>query len=102
MNNEPTDFSIAMAALGENSPTAIAKALGPSITRQVVEYWQSKGHVPAKSAPLVERACAERGCVVSVERLCPGERWVRVKDADWPHPQGRPLLDVAEPSKVAA
>lgn len=102
MTDDPTDFSLAMAALGENSPTAIAKALGGSVTRQVVEHWQSKGSVPAEKAPLVERACRQRGCMVSVDALCPGKRWVRLKDKQWPHPDGRPLLDLAEPAKVAA
>lgn len=102
MNEEQPDFLRAMSALGGDSPTAIAKALGGVITRQVVEYWQSTGRVPAKSAPLVERACIERGCLVSVEKLSPGEPWVRVKDRKWPHPAGRPLLDVAVPAKVAA
>ncbi len=29
------------------------------------------------------------------ERLCPLETWRRVADTTWPHPAGKPLLDVA-------
>lgn len=95
MTDEVTEFSKAMAALGEGSPTAIAAALGDGITRQVVEYWQAKGRVPFERGPLVERRCRERGHAIDVELLCPGMTWRRVKDKKWPHPDGRPLLDVA-------
>lgn len=29
-------------------------------------------------------------------------RWYRVPDPDWPHPKGRPLLDVAAPAAPVA
>ncbi len=96
MNESETDFSRAMTALGGDSPTAIADALGEGITRQVVEYWQAKRRVPAERGPLVERKCRALGVDVSVEALCPGRTWKRVKDKTWPHPEGRPLLDVAK------
>ena len=96
MTDPDTDFSKAMAALGGDSPTAVADALGEGITRQVVEYWQAKGRVPAERGPLVERKCWERGHAVEVEALCPGRSWHRVKDKAWPNPKGRPLLDVAK------
>ncbi len=29
-----------------------------------------------------------------VEVVCPGHRWHRVRDPSWPHPKGKPYLDV--------
>lgn len=95
MTTPEPEFARAMAALGGDSPTAIAVALGDGITRQVVEYWQAKGRVPFERGPLVERRCWERGHAIDVTLLCPDKTWRRVKDKKWPHPDGRPLLDVA-------
>ena len=33
-----------------------------------------------------------------VEELRPDVHWIRVPDPDWPHPQGRPAIDVAAPA----
>lgn len=84
-----------MDLLGGGSPTAIAKSLGDPITRQVIEYWVVKGYVPADRAPMVEQRTASLGELIEVEALCPDRHWQRIKDKAWPHPKGRPLLDVA-------
>ena len=34
--------------------------------------------------------------------LRPDVRWARVPDAGWPHPDGRPCIDVAAPAEEAA
>ena len=51
--------------------------------------------------PIPEDACAaiERatGGVCTCEENLPGARWVRVPDPDWPHPDGRPAIEVAKP-----
>jgi DNA-binding transcriptional regulator YdaS (Cro superfamily) len=52
--------------------------------------WRKRGAVPAEQAPNIERAV---GGKVPVERLCPTAKYVRVPDPDWPHPDGKPLLD---------
>ncbi len=42
--------------------------------------------------PEIERASNGQ---VSCEQLRPDIRWHRVEDKAWPHPTGRPLIDVA-------
>jgi DNA-binding transcriptional regulator YdaS (Cro superfamily) len=37
----------------------------------------------------------ETAGVVSVQELRPDVSWHRIPDASWPHPGGRPLVDVA-------
>lgn len=57
--------------------------------------------VPPDRCPAIERATDGR---VTVEELRPdlAGRWYRVPDPDWPHPKGRPLLDVAAPAAPVA
>ena len=45
-------------------------------------------------AGLIERATEG---AVPCEELRPDLAWHRVPDPDWPHPQGRPCIDVAAP-----
>jgi hypothetical protein len=33
----------------------------------------------------------------TVEALRPDVAWSRIADPDWPHPAGRPVIDVARP-----
>ncbi len=47
---------------------------------------------PPDRCAAIERATAGK---VTCEYLRPDVTWVRVVDPDWPHPEGRPLLDVA-------
>jgi DNA-binding transcriptional regulator YdaS (Cro superfamily) len=54
--------------------------------------------LPAEHAPGIERATAGR---ITCGELRPDVRWVRVPDADWPHPEGRPCIDVAAPVQDA-
>lgn len=51
--------------------------------------------------PTDQMAAIERGTVgkVNVERFGISTRWVRIPDPDWPHPEGRPLVDVARPQE---
>lgn len=55
--------------------------------------------VPDARCPDIERATDGR---VTVDDLRPDVKWARVPDADWPHPQGRPCIDVAAPTAPAA
>lgn len=59
--------------------------------------------LPAHCAE-VERATR---AAVACERLRPDLAWVRIADDSWPHPKGRPCIDVASaapgaPSEAAA
>lgn len=50
--------------------------------------------LPARHVVGIERATAGRR---TCETLRPDVRWVRVPDPTWPHPEGRPCIDVAAP-----
>ncbi len=71
-------------------PTAVARMLG--IKAPSVIGWA--GRVPPDRCPHLERAAAGR---VTCEQLRPDVHWQRVPDPDWPHPGGRPCIDVAAP-----
>ena len=47
---------------------------------------------PPAACPPIERALEGK---VTCEELRPDIRWHRVPDPAWPHPSGRPLIDVA-------
>lgn len=51
--------------------------------------------MPAGRCPQIELATEGR---VTCEELRPDVHWIRVPDPDWPHPQGRPAIDVAAPA----
>ena len=84
-------------ALFNSSPTELANQIGGDVKRQNVEYWLRVDGIPAQHRPAVELAT---GGVVPCEAM-PGTTavWKRVRDKSWPHPDGRPCLDVA---RVAA
>jgi DNA-binding transcriptional regulator YdaS (Cro superfamily) len=63
------------------------------VARPVVNEWvKGKRPIPPTRAALIERMTKGE---VTCERLLTSERWVRVSDPGWPHPKGRPCLDVA-------
>lgn len=72
-------------------PTAIARMLG--IKAPSVIGWN--GRPPPDRCPAIERATEGR---VTCEELRPDVCWQRVPDPDWPHPGGRPCIDVAAPA----
>ena len=53
---------------------------------------------PPERCPAIERAT---GGKITVLDLRPDVRWHRIPDADWPHPDGRPCIDVAAPAVPA-
>jgi DNA-binding transcriptional regulator YdaS (Cro superfamily) len=75
-------------------PSAVARMLG--IRAPSVIGWQ--GRVPAERCPDLERAT---DCRVTVEQLRPDVRWQRIHDPAWPHPGGRPCIDVAATAQAA-
>lgn len=65
---------------------------------QLVWQWAKGGRqVPSDRCPAIERATDGR---VTCEELRPDVRWQRVADPAWPHPSGRPCIDVAAPAEV--
>ena len=83
----------------ENSPTALAAAIGGDMKRQNIEYWISSGSIPQAHRPAVDRVM---GGKLTCEQMSAddGVVWARIPDKSWPwHPKGRPALDV---TKVAA
>ena len=76
-------------------PTAIARMLG--IKAPSVIGWN--GRVPPDRCPAIERATDGR---MTCEALRPDVTWSRVPDPQWPHPDGRPCIDVAAPAREAA
>lgn len=76
----------------------LAKHIGvtPAAISQVVS---GNRRLPPDRCPSVERATSGK---VTVEQLRPDIRWHRVPDPDWPHPLGRPLIDVVAPAAAEA
>jgi hypothetical protein len=76
-------------------PSAVARLLG--IKPPSVIGW--RGRVPADRCPAIERAT---NGAATCEELRPDVRWHRIPDPDWPHADGRPLIDVAPTAAPAA
>jgi hypothetical protein len=78
------------------SRTHVSRSLG--ISKAAVSQWFAEGsRPPADRCPDIERAMAGKA---TCEQLRPDVRWQRVPDPDWPHPQGRPCIDVAAPAAI--
>lgn len=80
----------------DGSPSKLAKAAGGGLLRQSVEHALKTGCVPERWAHLIEAAAG-----IPVEELCPIAQWERIPDPAWPHPLGRPLLDLARATAEA-
>ena len=76
-------------------PTAVARMVGCRVP-SVIE-WRKRG-IPADRCPAIERATSG---AVTVEVLRPDTAWSRIPDPSWPHPAGRPVIDVARLLAVA-
>jgi DNA-binding transcriptional regulator YdaS (Cro superfamily) len=72
-------------------PAAVARMLG--IKPPSVIGW--KGRIPKERCPEIERSTEGR---YTVETLRSDIVWQRVPDPTWPHPDGRPCIDVAAPA----
>jgi DNA-binding transcriptional regulator YdaS (Cro superfamily) len=77
-------------------PTAVARMVGCRVP-SVIE-WRKRG-IPADRCPAIERATSG---AVTVEVLRPDAAWSRIPDPSWPHPAGRPVIDVARPGVAVA
>lgn len=82
----PMDIPKLIDSIGGTSAVArICNVQPPSVSE-----WRKKGQFPADRCPAIEHAT---GGAVTCEELRPDVAWVRVPDPDWPHPQGKPLVD---------
>jgi DNA-binding transcriptional regulator YdaS (Cro superfamily) len=70
----------------------LAALVGGKVRTGHVFYWLSAGVVPKEHCPAIEA-----GTGVTVDELNPDTRWSRIPDPNWPHPGGRPVIDVARP-----
>lgn len=71
---------------------ALARRLKPNVTPGNVSQWISgRRRVPSARCPEIERLTDGQ---IPVELLRPDLRWHRKPQRSWPHPKGRPLLDV--------
>ena len=74
------------------SQSSVAAGLG--VAPQVVNNWMRRGAVASpENCPALERLS---NGAVTCEELRPDVSWVRIPDRDWPHPQGRPLVDFTD------
>lgn len=97
LNNRRMTLSEFFAAeRGAQAKLAAAMGIAPPLLSQ----WASAD----RQVPLDRCAAIERHTqgVVAVESLRADARWVRVKDKNWPHPDGRPLLDLASANDAHA
>ena len=85
------EYHVAIAAGMVGGTSALAKALGvtPGAVSQIIT---GRRPLPEDRAPSIERVTEGR---VTCEQMRPDVTWVRVPDVDWPHPAGRPCIDVA-------
>jgi DNA-binding transcriptional regulator YdaS (Cro superfamily) len=66
---------------------------GIGVKPNAARMWLERGNVPPKQRVAIELFLDGR---VEVEEFGDDVQWTRVKDRAWPHPKGRPLLDVAK------
>lgn len=74
----------------------LARAL--RVTPSMVTQW-ARGSRPVAldRCPSIERSTLG---AVPCEALRPDVAWARIPDPDWPHPAGRPVLDIARHQAV--
>lgn len=90
--------AIALAVQEIGGHAAVASLLGYADRRNVWPWTSGLRPVPPEIAPTLERGSNGK---VTVERLCPQARWVRIEDKAWPGERGRPLLDTARDEPTA-
>lgn len=80
-----------MSDLIEKLGGTVAVARMTGVAPPSVTAWRSRG-IPPERCPIIERATSG---AVPCETLRPDVRWSRIPDPTWPHPAGRPVIDVA-------
>lgn len=82
-----------MISMSAPERLAVAAAIGVN-EQYLYQCLTRRRPTPPDRCPDIERATDGR---VPCEELRPDVRWQRVPDPTWPHPDGRPCLDVARP-----
>lgn len=80
-----------MISLPVSERVAVAEAVGLN-EQYLYQCLSGRRQTPPERCPLIERATAG---TVTVEQLRPDVTWSRIPDPAWPHPAGRPVIDVA-------
>ena len=75
----------------------LARRIG--VSKGAISQWKAPGCIPAERCPAIE---LQAKGAITCEVLRPDVRWARVPDAGWPHPSGRPCIDVACPELIDA
>ncbi len=75
--------------------SAVARMTG--VSAPTAHAYRQRG-IPPERCVAIERAT--KG-TATVEALRPDVAWSRIPDPDWPHPAGRPVIDVARPQVAA-
>ena len=88
----PNPIADACAHVGGAASLARAVQVTPPMVTQWLRGIRS---VSPDRCPQIERATAG---AVPCETLRPDVRWSRIPDSGWPHPAGRPVIDVARPA----
>lgn len=94
------DLNAYLSRGGSERTTEFAGALG--VNPDQVRQWRyaHAGRVPSpENCVAIELAS---GGLVTVDELRDDKRWIRTTDPAWPHPLGRPCLDVAAPAAPMA
>ena len=82
----------------EGAQASLARKVG--VTPPTMRQW-ANGDRPVPDDRAVQIEWVTAG-TVTVECLVPGNRWLRIADAAWPHPLGRPVLDFGIAQRAAA
>jgi DNA-binding transcriptional regulator YdaS (Cro superfamily) len=90
MSNDSTQDSARVPAQARQ---AAARELGLN-EQYLYQLLTKRGRAPLERCPAIEQAL--KG-MVTCEELRSDVAWARIPDPAWPHPAGRPVIDVARP-----
>lgn len=80
-----------MPVISASQRIAAARSLGLN-EQYLYQVLTGRRRAPVERYPGIERALLG---AVTCEQLRPDVRWIRLPDPSWPHPSGRPAIDVA-------
>lgn len=86
-----------MITLNAAERVELAEAVGLN-EQYLYQCLSGRRMTPEVHCPAIERE--SRG-LITVTELRPDVTWQRVPDPNWPHPNGRPCIDVAAPAVEA-
>ena len=95
MDQDLSPIEEACAEAGSQAELARLVQESPSVVNQWVKR---RRPIPTAKGPAIEFAA---NGLVPVEKIFPHEKWSRIPDPSWPHPEGRPTLDPQKPPAVA-